>query len=76
MKIVKGMNVIPQAREIANQLTVKRLRRFGYHPTHFTPGLWTHVWRPVKLTLVVDDFGVKFEGLKHANHLKKTLECF
>ena len=47
---------------------------YGYHPVQFTPGLWTHVWRPVKFTLVVDDFGVKFEGLYHANHLKTTLE--
>ena len=47
---------------------------YGYHPVQFTPGLWTHVWRPVKFTLVVDGFGVKFEGLQHANHLKATLE--
>ena len=47
---------------------------FGYHPVQFTPGLWTHVWRPVKFTLVVDDFGVRFEGLKHANYFKTTLE--
>ena len=74
LKIVKGMYGLPQAGKIANDLLVKRLRRFGYYPTQFTPGLWTHVWRPIKFTLVVDDFGVKFERLEHANHLKKTLE--
>ena len=27
-------------------------------------------------TLVVDDFGVKFVGDQHANHLKSTLEKY
>ena len=74
IKIVKGMYGLPQAGKIANELLTKRLAIYGYHPANFTPGLWAHVWRPVKFTLVVDDFGVKFEGLEHANHLKKTLE--
>ena len=38
------------------------------------PGLWQHKWRPVQFTLVVDDFGVKYVGEKHALHLKQTLE--
>ena len=25
-------------------------------------------------SLVVDDFGVKFEGIRHAKHLKESLE--
>ena len=74
IKIVKGIYGLPQAGKLANKLLQKRLKRCGYHPTNFTPGLWTHIWRPVKFTLVVDDFGVKFEGLQHANHLKSTLE--
>ena len=28
----------------------------------------------MKFTLVVDYFGVKFDGLDHASHLKSTLE--
>ena len=47
---------------------------YEYHPVNFTPGVWTHVLIPVKFTLVVDDFGVKFEGFEYANHLKSTLE--
>ena len=38
------------------------------------PGLWQHKWRPVQFTLVVDYFGVKYVGEKHALHLKHTLE--
>ena len=40
----------------------------------FTSGLWQHVWRPVTFTLVVDDFGIKFTGDTHANHLIQTLK--
>lgn len=74
IKIVKGMYGLPQAGKIANDLLTKRLAIHGYHPVNFIPGLWTHVWRPVRFTLVVDDFGVNFEGLEHENHLRKTLE--
>ena len=67
-KIIKGMYGLPQAGKIANKLLIKRLRRFGYYPTDFTLGLWRHVWRRVRTTLVVYDFEVKCEGLEHANH--------
>ena len=65
---------LPQAGKIANKLLQKRLTESSYHPVSFTPGVWTHLWRPVKFTLVVDDFGVNFEGLEHAHHLKDTLK--
>ena len=39
------------------------------------PGQWTHEWRPVQFTLVVDDFGVKYVGEEHAMHLKTALEA-
>ena len=38
------------------------------------PGFWTHDWRPVQFTLVVDDFGVKYVGEEHSIHLKNTIE--
>ena len=74
IKIVKVMNGLPQAGKIAHGLLKKRLSKAGYHPTQFTPGLWKHVWRPITFNLVVDDFGIKFEGKSHANHLVSTLK--
>ena len=65
---------LPQAGKIANDLLTTRLNDAGYYPTQFKPGLWRHVWRPTTFILVVDDFGVKFDGNAHANHLFKTLE--
>ena len=38
------------------------------------PGLWTHKTRPIMFSLVVDDFGVKYAGKQHANHLFSALE--
>jgi hypothetical protein len=37
-----------------------------------THGLWIHDTRPISLSLVVDDFGVKYAGREHAEHL---MEC-
>ena len=38
-----------------------------------TPGLWRHVTQPISFTLVVDDFGVKYVGQEHAEHLIQVL---
>ncbi len=38
------------------------------------PGLWKHDTQPIQFTLVVDDFGVKYVGDEHAQHIKNTLE--
>ena len=32
------------------------------------------MWWPIAFTLAVDDFGIKFVGDKHINHLKRSLE--
>ena len=65
---------LAEAGVLANKLISSHLEREGYYQCQFTPSLWRHTWRPITFTLVVDDFGVKFEGDCHANHLKKCLE--
>jgi len=65
---------LPQAGLLANELLEKRLNEHGYHQSKLVPGLWKHEWRPIQLTLVVDDFGVKYVGKEHALHLQQTLE--
>ena len=71
---IKGMYGLPQAGLLANELLEKRLNKAGYFQSKYVPGLWSHKWRPIQFTLVVDDFGVKYVGKEHAEHLKKTLE--
>jgi hypothetical protein len=74
MRIERGMYGLPHAGLIANQQLVKFLAPDGYAPCARTPGLWKHKTRPVTFTLVVDDFGIKYVGREHANHLLRCLE--
>jgi hypothetical protein len=60
---------LPQAGILANKLLRKRLAPHGYYECINTPGLWKHEWRPITFTLVVDDFGVKYVGKEHPDHL-------
>ena len=69
VEVRRGMYGLPNAGIIAQQLLEKRLEKHGYKQSKFTPGLWSHEWRPIQFTLVVDDFGVKYIGDEHAEHL-------
>jgi hypothetical protein len=73
VEIRKAIYGLPQAGILANQLLRKRLAPAGYYEVAHTPGLWRHVSRPIQFSLVVDDFGVKYVGKEHADHLITTL---
>ena len=72
-KITKGMYGLPQAGLLAYELLEKRLNKNGYYQSKLVPGLWKHNTRPITFTLVVNDFGVKYEGIEHAKHLEAVL---
>eukprot|EP00984_Skeletonema_dohrnii_P002769 scaffold955_cov79-Skeletonema_dohrnii-CCMP3373.AAC.11 len=74
LEIRKAIYGLPQGGILANQLLRKRLAPEGYYEVAHTPGLWRHVTRPLQFTLVVDDFGVKYERRKDVDHLLKVLE--
>jgi hypothetical protein len=74
IEVRKGMYGLPQAGILADVLLAKRLAKHGYITVPHTHGLWTHKWRPIKFSLVVDDFGVMYVGREHAEHLKAALE--
>ncbi len=75
-EIRKGMYGLPQAGIIAQELLAKRLKEHGYSQSKTTPGLWKQEWRPIIFSLVVDDFGVKYVGEEHAQHLLKTIQKY
>ena len=56
------------------ELLETRLNAHGYQQSRFKPGLWTHKWRPICFSLVVDDFGVKYVGKEHADHLVSVIK--
>jgi hypothetical protein len=68
----KGMYGFPQAGILANELLQRNLAKYGYRPTKHTHGMWKHDTHPISFSLVVDDFGVKYVGREHAEHL---MEC-
>ena len=76
LEIRKCVYGLPMAGALANKLLRKRLAPHGYYEVAHTPGLWRHVTHPISFTLVVDDFGVKYEGQEHAQHLVDTLKKY
>jgi hypothetical protein len=74
IKVQKGMYGLPKAGIFTNHFLAKRLAPHGYRQKKMTPGLWTHATLPITFSLVVDDFGFKYEGLANANHLINALE--
>ncbi|KAL7482246.1 hypothetical protein ACHAW6_007925 [Cyclotella cf. meneghiniana] len=57
-----------------NVLLEKRLNTHGYHQSKLVPGLWSHNWCPIQFTLVVDNFGIKYVGKEHPQHLLTVLQ--
>ena len=73
VKCVKGIYGLPHAGIIAQRLLEERLGKHGYYQSKTTPGFWKHKWRPISFSLIVDDFGVKYVGEEHVQHLLKIL---
>ena len=73
MQIERGMYGLPQAGILANELLRKRLAPHGYYGLPHTPGLWKHVTLAVKFTLVVDDFGIKYQGEESVKYVLAAL---
>jgi hypothetical protein len=65
---------LPQAGIITQNLLEKHLLTAGYTQSKITPGYWKHKWRPISFTLVVDNFGVKYIGTEHVQHLLRVLK--
>ena len=65
---------LPQAGILANKLLQKWLKPHGYYKCVNTPGLWCRTTRPITFSLVVSNFGVKYVGKEHAEHLINCLK--
>ena len=74
VKINKGMYGMEHAGLKANELLAKKLAKHGFSQTPQTPGSWKHHTKPIQFTLVVDDFGIKYENKQYAQYLINALE--
>ena len=59
--------------KISNDKLKLHLSKFGYEPAPITPGMWRHQSRPIIISLVVDDFGVKYKRQSDITHLLGAL---
>jgi hypothetical protein len=75
-KLPQGMYSLPQAGIIAQLLLKECLNKHGYHLSQTTLGLWTHVSRPISFSLILDNFGIKYVGEEHAQHLFETIHKY
>ena len=74
LEIRKGMPGLKQAGHIANNKLKAHLTQFGFAPVLRTPALWKHDTKPILLSLVVDDFGVKYIRKENADLLIQALQ--
>ena len=61
-EIIRGMYGLPQAGIIAKNLLAHNLHNHGYYQVKRTTLLWRHVWRPIYLTFIVENFGIRYVG--------------
>ena len=63
-----------QACLLANEILAKRLEKHGLKQTPHTPGLWRHHANLIQFTLLVDDFGMKYEKKLYAQDFINAFE--
>ena len=61
-------------RQLSKKLLRNQLAKHRYFVTPHTSRFWKHATRPVQFTLMVDDFGIKYSGQEHFDHLIIALE--
>ena len=76
LEVRKGMYGLPHTGFLAQKLLEKRLNVKGYKQIPLSPGFWTHDSHPISFTLCVENFGVKYVGKQHAEHLMGVLRKF
>ena len=74
VEVRKTIYGLPQSGLLSNQLLEKRLDTHGYYQSKLVPGLWKHSTRSIQFTLVVDDFGVKYQHERDVAHLMGALK--
>ncbi|KAL7481488.1 hypothetical protein ACHAW6_008828, partial [Cyclotella cf. meneghiniana] len=74
VEIRKGMYGLPQAGLLVQELLEKRLNEKGFKQSRCTPGLWTHIDKPIQFTLVVNYFGIKYVQKERAQFLVDALK--
>ena len=73
MEIIKGIPGLKQAGRLASDRLTNNLARNGYVLVPHTPSLWRHHMSDLVVSLVVDNFEIKYKQKADADHLLKSL---
>ena len=65
---------LKQAVRIDNDRLRSHISHFVLAPVPRTPALWKHTTNPITLSLVVDNFGVRYVGKENSNYLIQSLQ--
>ena len=65
---------LKQAVRIDNDRIEAHISHFVLAPVPRTPALWKHTTKPITLSLVVDNFGVRYVGKENSNYLIQSLQ--
>ena len=68
------MSGVKQAGKIAHHRLKDHLYQSDYVPRQQTQSLWRHKTLPIRFTLVVDDFRIKYTTKQHVKHLINKLQ--
>jgi hypothetical protein len=70
---VRAWYGLKESGKMAHDDIVAHMAKHGYKEAR-TPGLFLHTTRPIRFTLVVDDFGIKYTDKNDVEQLKTSLE--
>ena len=73
VKVRKTIYGLLQSDLFSNEFLKERLERHEYYQSKLVPVLWKHNTRSIQFTLVVDDFGVKYQRKQDVEHLMAAL---
>ena len=72
---MRAIYVLIQSGYLSNQDLIKSLALFGYYPSKITPGLLHHKIIPIKFSVVVDYFKVKYVSKEDSQNLSDSIKA-
>ena len=72
--IKKAIYGLLQSGHLSDKMLAKILNKEGYYQAKHTKGLWLHKTKNISFTLIVDNFGVRYNNKEDIEELVKLLK--
>ena len=73
-KTKRGMYRLKQAAQLAYDVLLINLKKYGHAPDKYSPNMWVHETCTTKCCLCVDNCGAKYTSRGGAQYLINTLQ--